>query len=174
MARGYLRIVVFVCGLLAGVQLPGFMDQYQKRVDAHFREVKENLSGFKETADKYFQGDVESLISYYKASEDPVFEIDAESVEKIYKRWQMLKKEHKTVSGPWYKAALHIVFFHNDEILEETFSRYSYTVPLTPEAAAWGVGIAFLISFAAETLLLALFIGIKRLVEGKKPKPQVG
>ncbi|MFW5908584.1 MAG: DUF2937 family protein [Desulfosalsimonas sp.] len=170
MVRGYLRIVVFVCGLLAGVQLPGFMDQYQKSVDAHFREVKENLSGFQETADKFFRGDVESLISYYKDSDDPVFEIDAGSVEKIYKRWQMLKKEQEAVSGPWYKAALHIVFFHNDEILEETLSRYSYTVPLTPEAVAWGVGIAFIVSFAAEALLLALFFGIKRLAEGRRTR----
>lgn len=171
MARGYLRIIVFVCVLLAGVQFPGFMDQYQKRVDAHFSEVKENLSGFQETADQYFQGDVGSLISYYKNSDDPVFELDAASVEKIYRRWQMLKKEHEAVSGPWYKAGIHIVFFHNDEILAETFSHYSYTVPLTPKAVAWGVGTAFIISLVSETLLMGLFFGIKRLVEGRKARP---
>lgn len=171
MARGYLRIVVFVCSLLVGVQLPGFMDQYQKRVDAHLREVEKNLSGFQETADKYFQSNVESLINYYKSSNDPVFEGDAESVEDIYIRRQMLRKELEAVGGPWYKAALHIVFFHNNEILEETFSHYSYTVLLTPEAVAWGVGIAFFISFASEALLLALFFGVNRLVQGRKARP---
>lgn len=171
MARGYLRIVVFVCVLLAGVQFPGFMDQYQKRVDAHLSEAEKNLAGFQDTADKYFQGNIGALISYYENSNDPVFKDDAKSVEKIYRRWQMLLKEQEAVAGPWYKSAFHIVFSHNNEILEETFSQYSYTVLLTPAAVAWGVGIAFFVSFALETLLLSLFFGVNRLVQGRKARP---
>ncbi|MCF8023886.1 MAG: DUF2937 family protein [Desulfobacteraceae bacterium] len=168
MARGYLRIIVFVCGLLAGVQLPGFMDQYQKRVDAHLQEAQKNLSGFRDTADRYFQGDIESLIGYYKESNDPVFSGDAGSVEKIYRRWQMLRSEQEAIAGPWYTAALHLVFFYNDELLKETFSHYSYTVPLTPQAVAWGVGIAFLVSFVTEAFILAVFFGASRLVRKRR------
>ena len=40
MLRSYLRLLLFACGLLAGVQVPGLMDQYGKRVDAHLRENK--------------------------------------------------------------------------------------------------------------------------------------
>lgn len=164
MARGYLRIVVFVCGLLIGIQFPGFMDQYEKRVDAHFNEVEKNLAGFRETADEYFQGNLESLIRYYEKSNDPVFKADAKSVDSIYARWQMISAERKAMQGPWYGAAFHLVFFHNDEILAETFASYSYTVLFTPKAIAWGVAIGFFVSLAAELFLAGMFYGGSRIM----------
>jgi len=35
----YLMIIVACTSLLIGLQVPSFVDQYQKRVDAHLREV---------------------------------------------------------------------------------------------------------------------------------------
>lgn len=171
MVRGYFRILIFACGLLVGIQIPGVMDQYQKRVDAHFQEVRENLSGFRETADRYFNGSLESLILYYKESGDPVFRVDAGSVEKIYNRYKMLRAEQEAVTGPWYRAGFHIVFAHNDELMAETFSQYSYTVALTPGALAWGLGSAFLSAFIVEVLLVSLFRGGRRLIRWQRAAP---
>lgn len=171
MVRGYLRILIFACGLLVGIQVPGVMDQYQKRVDAHFQEVRENFSGFMETADKYFNGSIDSLILYYRQSGDPVFSGDADSVEKIYNRYKMLRAEQEAMTGPWYRAAFHIVFAHNDELMAETFSHYSYTVALTPGALAWGLGFAFLSSFVVEMLIVGLFTGTRRLIRRYGPNP---
>ena len=46
MLRAYLRLVVFALGLLVGVQVPGFVDQYAKRVSAHYIEASKNFAGF--------------------------------------------------------------------------------------------------------------------------------
>ncbi|MGY2498465.1 DUF2937 family protein, partial [Klebsiella pneumoniae] len=35
MLRSYLRLTLFAFGLLLGVQVPGFVDDYAKRVEAH-------------------------------------------------------------------------------------------------------------------------------------------
>lgn len=171
MVRGYIRILIFACGLLVGIQVPGVMDQYQKRVDAHFQEVRENLSGFRETAERYFNGSMESLILYYKESGDPVFSVDAGSVEKIYNRYKMLRAEQEAMTGPWYQAGFHIIFAHNDELMEETFSQYSYTVALRPAALAWGLGFAFVTSFIVEMLLVSLFRGVRRLIRWQRAAP---
>jgi len=64
----YLRLVLFAIGLLAGVQTPGFIDQYAKRVSAHQIEVAQNFSGFQQTADRYFGGSVEALLAHHAAS----------------------------------------------------------------------------------------------------------
>lgn len=161
MARGYFRILVFACGLLVGIQVPGFMDQYQKRVEAHFQEVRTNLSGFQRTADRYFGGSLAALISHYRNSVDPVFADDAESVGALHRRYRMLLAQQQAMSGPWYRAGFHLLFYHNDELLAETFAQYSYTVPLNPPAAAWGLAMAFVLSFLLENLLVFLYRGLR-------------
>lgn len=160
MARGYFRIMVFACALMVGVQFPAVMDQYRKRVDAHFREIRINLSGFQQTADRYFDGSLQALISHYKKSPDPVFVHDARSVEQLHRRFQMLSAQQAAMAGPWYRAGFHLLFFHNDEILAETFDQYSYTVPLSPRAIAWGLGAAFFVSLLLELIVIGLFRGI--------------
>ena len=63
MLRAYLRLVLFALGLLIGVQAPGFVDQYSKRVSAHYIEAKKNFAGFQHTADAYFGGSMAALVS---------------------------------------------------------------------------------------------------------------
>ena len=45
--RAYSRLAVFAVGILLGIQVPSFVEQYNQRIDAHFREVNINISGFK-------------------------------------------------------------------------------------------------------------------------------
>ncbi len=156
MVRDYLRLTVFAVGLLVGVQVPGFIDQYQKRVDAHLQEASKNISGFQSTANRFFGGSMETLISHYEASRDPVFEKDAASVRLIYQRFQMLKAEARIFSNPWYRVSLHVASKYRTPIFQETLSSFSHTVPLTGAAILWGVCFAFILTISAESLLIVL------------------
>ena len=60
----YVRLLSFALGLLLGIQVPAFVDQYAKRVDAHWREARTNLGEFQLDADRYFNGDMQRLISH--------------------------------------------------------------------------------------------------------------
>lgn len=40
MLLSYLRLVLFAVGLLVGVQVPGFINDYDKRVEAHLIDRK--------------------------------------------------------------------------------------------------------------------------------------
>ncbi|MDC0601963.1 DUF2937 family protein, partial [Aliiglaciecola sp.] len=86
----YLRLILFASSVLVGVQVPGFISQYEQRVDAHLIEAKQNLQGFQFTADRYFNGDMKKLIAHYRASDDEVFIQDANSIESIYSRVSLL------------------------------------------------------------------------------------
>ena len=46
MFLSYLRLVLFAIGLLVGVQVPGFINDYAKRVEAHLIEAQTGLRGF--------------------------------------------------------------------------------------------------------------------------------
>ncbi len=74
MFRSYLRLVLFTLGLLLGVQVPGFIDDYAKRVDAHRLEAAQNIQGFQQTAGQFFNGSLEELVRHYRSNSDPVFQ----------------------------------------------------------------------------------------------------
>src|SRR3546814_8379983 len=73
MLLSYLRLVLFAIGLLVGVQVPGFISDYAKRVEAHLIEAQTGLQGFQGTANQFFKGDMQALVAHYRASEDPIF-----------------------------------------------------------------------------------------------------
>lgn len=151
--RGSFRLFVFAAGLLVGIQLPAFVEQYAQRVDAHFLEVRANISGFQTTADLLFAGDLDALVAYYRNSGDSVFSRDADSVELIVSRFRRLQAEQQAMSGDSLARTVHVVFASDPEFIDETIRQYSYTVPLNGLAILWGAVLAL-----GFTLLLDLLM----------------
>ncbi|GAA4650631.1 DUF2937 family protein [Kistimonas scapharcae] len=170
MIRGYFRLLLFSVCLLTGIQIPGFIDQYQKRIDAHFKEATNNMSGFQATADQFFEGSMQALINHYQSSPDPVFTHDADSVRQIYDRYLMLEREQAALSQPWYRVALHVASRYGNEFFNETLSSFSHTIPMTWQAISWGVALAFLVTIICESLLITFLqlIGVRRKVAMKR------
>jgi uncharacterized membrane-anchored protein YhcB (DUF1043 family) len=155
MIANYVRLVVFALGLLVGIQVPGFVDQYAKRVSAHQIEVARNFRGFQETADRYFSGNVEALIAHHIASTDPPFKDEARSIRETYQRLTVLTAELAALRGPLIQQIVHVLLRPNKEILDETWSEYTYTVPLNAAAVVCGVSIGALLAMLVEALLTA-------------------
>ncbi len=86
MFRSYLRLLLFTLGLLLGVQVPGFIDDYAKRVDAHRLEAAQNIQGFQQTAGQFFNGSLEELVRHYRSNSDPVFQRDGENLDRLMRR----------------------------------------------------------------------------------------
>ncbi len=156
--KTYSRLFIFATGLLLGIQVPNFVDQYERRIDAHYQEVSANISGFQTTADLLFSGNLEALIVYYQQSNDAVFESDAQSIRNIVDRYNRISTERAAISGGSLPAALHIVLYADNEFIEETFAQYGYTVPLNLVAIEWGLALALLLTIAID---LGLFGCVK-------------
>ena len=154
MLLSYLRLVLFAAGLLIGVQVPGFINDYAKRVEAHLIEAQQAMKGFKATAQQFFNGDVQALIQHYRNSQDPVFRSDADSVNNLITRAQILDREWQALQGPWYAKAWHVFTAANPEIRMETWNGYSWQVLLTPEVIGWGLMGALLLSLVIESIVV--------------------
>ena len=152
MLLSYLRLVLFAAGLLIGVQVPGFINDYAKRVEAHLIEAQTGLRGFQGTAEQFFKGDIQALVAHYRASEDPVFRSDADSLSTLLNRQIALDKQFQAMQGPWYIRFLQVVLSADPDIRKETWNGYSYQILLTPEAMIWGMSGALLLSFGIECL----------------------
>ncbi|EJZ57062.1 MULTISPECIES: DUF2937 family protein [Pseudomonas] len=153
MLLSYLRLVLFAAGLLIGVQVPGFINDYAKRVEAHLIEAQTGLRGFQGTAEQFFKGDLQALVAHYRASDDPVFRSDADSLSTLLDRQLALDKQFQAMQGPWYIRFLQVVLAADPDIRKETWNGYSYQILLTPEAMIWGMSGALLLSFGIECLI---------------------
>ncbi|TBU93405.1 DUF2937 family protein [Phytopseudomonas dryadis] len=165
MFRSYLRLALFALGLLVGVQVPGFIDDYSKRVEAHRLESEQSLRGFRETARRFFDGDLQALVGHYRASSDAVMQSDAQSVAYLVERAELLENEWQAMQGPWYRQIWHLGTAADSTLLKETYGAYRYQVLLAPEAIAWGIVSALLLAWLVEGLLVLLsmpFVGRRR------------
>lgn len=167
MVRSYLRLVLFAAGLLMGVQVPGLIDQYGQRVDAHLREAQIAIAGFQQTANDHFGGDLQALIGHYRGSDDPVFVSDANSLEVLVNRLTLLEGEAAVMARGWAVRIWHLTWAADPDLRRETIGQYSYNVPLTPLAIGFGIGGALLLAWLVE-LPLALLVWLFR------PKPARG
>jgi hypothetical protein len=167
MLRSYLRLVLFTVGLLLGVQIPGFISDYSKRVEAHLIEAQQSLKGYSDTAERFFKGDLQALVAHYRSSEDPVFRSDADSLNQLLTRNQLLDREWQALQGPWYAKAWHVISAANPDIRRETFNAYTYQVLLVPEVIAWGIVCALLLALVVESF----FLLIGWVINGGRRKP---
>lgn len=162
MLRSYLRLVLFTAGLLIGVQIPGFISDYSKRVEAHLMEAQQNLRGYNDTAQRFFNGDVQALIQHYRSSDDPVFSTDANNISNLLTRNQVLDREFMALQGPWYLRAWHVLTAADPDIRKETWNGYTWQVLLSPEVIGWGLVCALLFSMVIESFVLFIdwvFVG---------------
>ncbi|MFK3969254.1 DUF2937 family protein [Pseudomonas sp. NPDC087358] len=162
MLRSYLRLVLFTAGLLIGVQIPGFISDYSKRVEAHLIEAQKSLGGYNDTAQRFFNGDVQALIQHYRSSDDPVFRTDADNINRLLTRTQVLDREWQALQGPWYMRAYHVLTAADPDIRSETWNGYTWQVLLSPQVIGWGLVCALLFSLVIESLVLFIdwvFVG---------------
>lgn len=152
----YLMIIVACVSLLIGLQVPSFVDQYQKRVDAHLREVIVNLQPFVDIATKYFDGDMEKLLALHRNSEAQPFKEEGKAIEQMLQRKTHFQAELNALNTDLPQRALHVLLHSDTQLREEALAQYSYTVPLDIPALSFGAGAAIIVLLLVELLLASL------------------
>lgn len=158
----YLIVIVACVAMLAGLQIPNFVDQYQKRIDAHLREVTVNLQPFQDIADKYFGGDLAKLIELNLKSNEKPLQEEGVAMEQMVKRKLRFEADIAALQVSLPKKAVYILLNGDREIIDEALGQYTYAVPLDQDALMFGAGVAIAILVCAELLFALLrFIGAK-------------
>jgi hypothetical protein len=151
-----LLILVFATGLLLGVQAPGFVDQYEKRINAHYLEVNDNFKGFQDIANRFHGGNIESLIKKHDDSGDSTFRAEAEPLRRIFERKIRFERELQAMQTSLIGKVKHIALAGDRETIQETWTNYSINFPLNTSAILFGLTVA-LISTIAFQMLIILF-----------------
>lgn len=159
----YLIVIIACVSMLAGLQIPNFVDQYQKRVDAHLREVSVNLKPFQEIADKYLGGDLAKLIELNRKSEAKPLQEEGSAIEQMHLRKLRFEAEMAALQASLPMKALHILLEGDPEILGEVREQYSYAVPMDQDALVMGAGVAIAVLLLAELLFALARIAYSKL-----------
>ncbi|MFH2133680.1 MAG: DUF2937 family protein [Pseudomonadota bacterium] len=149
----YMMIVVACVALLLGLQVPNFVDQYQKRVDAHLREVTVNLQPFQAIADKYFAGDLNKLIALHRNSSEKPFQEEGSALELMVQRKLRFEADMAALNTSLPMKAFRVMFDGDQEIIDETLGQFSYNVPMNQDALLFGAGFALSLLLVLEGLL---------------------
>lgn len=162
MLRAYLRLLLFAAGLLAGVQVPGFVHQYQVVVLAHLAEARRALESFADIAARHFGGDLPSLIAHYRANADTAIRETGDGVAAMVRRVADLDAERAALSGPWQERAWHVATAADRVLLREAAAGYDHQVPLQPTAIGWGLGVGLSLALTVEGLIALLALTRRR------------
>jgi hypothetical protein len=149
----YLLILVACVALLTGLQAPNLLDQYEKRIDAHLREVTANLQPFQDIASRHFGGDMGRLIAAHRASNEKPFQEEGAAIEKMQQRKTRFEAELAALHAALPSRLAHALFDGDKEIIDETLAQYTWTVPLTRDALVVGGVLALAVLLALELLL---------------------
>jgi hypothetical protein len=124
MLHRYLVVIVAGISLLLGIQVPNFVDQYAKRLDAHLLEVMQNIHPYQVITDKYYSGNIEHLIEFHKKNTIKTFREEGAAIERMYKRKLTFENDQAafTTHLPWKVA--HILFNGDGELLHETVTSH--------------------------------------------------
>ena len=161
-----LMLAIAAGALLAGIQIPNFVDQYGKRLDAHYIEVQTNLKPFQEIANQFHGGSIEALISKHRQSDDLTFHAEGTAIEKMVRRLQHFEREKREMQAPLPQQVAFLVARADPDLVEETRANYSFG--LTLDRAAVLAGIACML---AVVIVLELFAWLVRSLTRPDPLP---
>lgn len=165
----YASLVIFTAAFMLGVQIPNFVDQYGKRVDAHLIEASEHLSGYQSTADIYHGGDLEVLIQKHRNSSDPTFFSEAAIIENLTGNHARFVAEQKALKGNLLSTSIHVMFVADGQIRGEVLDSYTSTLPINTDAIFAGLLIAFMTSLLLEFVLALLrSVSVKAMGSGDR------
>ncbi|MGM0526042.1 MAG: DUF2937 family protein [Pseudomonadota bacterium] len=168
----YCRLILFVLGVLAGVQVPHFVDQYGKSLQSHYLESEKSISEFRQEAEKYFDGDLEQLIAYYKQSDDRVFAEGGDSIDAIYQRYLLLQKALTEFGSSPFNAYQQTFLAPVSDIRQEVRNNFSYAIQLTPTAIGMGLVIGFILAVIGEIVMRLILWPLKQNNRAKRYTPQ--
>lgn len=155
-ALAYLRLVLFLGGVMVGVQIPGFVDQYGKSLEAHFIESQKSLLNFQQDADKYFDGDIKKLILHYKSNGDPVFYEGGDSINDVYTRNTELKEAVFGFKKSAFRAYVQVFFSPVPDIRREVWESFTYSIKLDSSAISIGLLAGLILAVLVEFLVRGL------------------
>ena len=153
----YFSILLATGLVIAGLQVPSFINQYQQRLSAHLIEVTANLEGFQRIADEYHGGSLAALIAKHRISTDTTFSAEAAVISSMYEHMLTYEAALNALDTTVMRQLIYLITAADTAMLTETVDHYAYTITL--DTTSLWCGLVFLIiGIVVLDLLRALIL----------------
>lgn len=154
----YLRLLLFMAAVLVGVQLPGFVQQYENALQAHLAEARLSLAPFVRDAQIHTGGSLQALIARYQQNADMAVRAGGSNIQALAERVSYLEQRLDKLSGNPLQRAWHSLIRPDKPLFNEVRRQYDYQVPLDLAAIGWGLVVGLIVM-----VLLDILLGLLRL-----------
>jgi hypothetical protein len=156
MMRTLIYIIVFAAGLVFGGIFPGYIAQYQQRLDAQYEQLTVDLQPFRQIADRYHAGSMALLIEYHLASEDPTFYDEGLAIQKMLTNETRLAESRAAFESSLFRQAVFLYLDRDAELAKATWDAYTPAFVTTRDALvfAGSVGLIFFMMFYLSLALI--------------------
>ena len=152
----FLLLCLAAASVLVGIQAPNFVDQYEKRLDAHHLEVQNNLEPFLDIARRFHQGDLGALIAHHERSADPSFQAEGAAIRNLSDRLQRFAQEKLQLQTDLPRQLVWLARDADRELLDETRRSYSFGLLLDQRAVMAGLVFMLVVVLLFELLAATL------------------
>ncbi|WP_088328751.1 DUF2937 family protein [Lacimicrobium sp. SS2-24] len=151
--HGYIRLLAFMAALLAGVQLPAFINQYENTLLSHLSEAQQSLGPFIEDARLHTDGSIEQLIARYRQNADAAIRAGGTSLQTLVDRRDYLHGlQAKLQQSQWHRI-WYALFAADPRLFAEARAQYDYQVVLNAQAIGWGLVVAISVMVLVDILI---------------------
>ncbi|TYT75016.1 DUF2937 family protein [Desulfobotulus mexicanus] len=166
----YARLILFMAGVLFGIQIPGFLDAYGKSLEFRLQESMRSLALFQKDADRYFEGDLGRLIDHYDKTGDPVFQDGGGNIAAISARKNLLEKALIDFRKSRFNAICHVLLRPVKDVRDSVFETYTHVIRLDTDAVFAGLAAGLVTALFLEMLLSVFLILFRKTLKISKKK----
>lgn len=155
----YIRLSFFACGLLLGVQVPAYVSDFGQALNAQLIEANKAVTPFKKDAARYFDNDLNKLISHYQHLNDDIVGHGAEHIKQLSMREKILEKAVTAFANSPY-----LYTFTSDlsDIKLQVWRRFEGQIILKQDSITAALIAAISIALLAELIGFMCLSAIKR------------
>ena len=151
--RDLFLMVAVVAGLMAGSQVPSFVDAYAQRLGGALDEARRQVAGY-ETAAAGQGLSFDAYIARHLDSRDPVFQATGREIQNAVRRADALASLHRDLiaAGPWTRPVAALLDA-DPEILANAYRDWRPGWSVDPRWGAVGLALAWLVFLAVSALV---------------------
>ncbi len=151
--RDLVLLATVIAGLMAGSQVPSFVDAYAQRLGGALDEARRQVQGFEAAA--VGQGlSFSAYLARHLDSDDPVFQATGREIQSAVARSRSLAARATALSaaGPWARPVV-LMRDPDAEILANAYRDWRPGLSVDPRWGGIGLAIAWALHFVVAALL---------------------